>query len=70
MKISEKELLMGRRNALKMLGLGSAAMLTAGFGKVLETDPLENKGKPKPKVGGDRSPVSFTTGENRKQMMF
>jgi uncharacterized protein (DUF362 family) len=70
MKISEKELVMGRRNALKMLGLGSAAMLTAGFSDVLAKEPLESKVKPKSLVGGSRSPVSFTTGENRKQMMF
>jgi uncharacterized protein (DUF362 family) len=70
MKISEKELVMGRRNALKMLGLGSAAMLTAGFGDVLAKEPLEVKAKPKSLVGGSRSPVAFTTGSDRKQMMF
>ena len=70
MKISEKELVMGRRSALKMLGLGSAAMLTAGFGDVLAKEPLEVKAKPKSLVGGSRSPVSFTTGSDRKQMMF
>lgn len=70
MKISEKELVIGRRNALKMLGLGSAAMLTAGFGDVLATEPGDMKIKPKPLVGGSRSPVSFTTGSDRKQMML
>jgi uncharacterized protein (DUF362 family) len=70
MKTSDKELIMGRRNALKMLGLGSAAMLTAGFGDVLAAGSNDMKAKPKPLVGGSRSPVTFTTGTDRKQMLL
>lgn len=70
MKQSEKEFVLGRRNALKMLGLGSAAMLTAGFGDILAAEPGEMKAKPKPLVGGSRSPVAFTTGSDRKQILF
>ena len=35
MNRSEKQLHVGRRNALKMLGLGSAAMLSSGFRDIL-----------------------------------
>ena len=34
MKPSEKQLVIGRRNALKMMGLGSAGMLAAGFSDI------------------------------------
>ena len=34
MKKNENKLVTGRRDALKMLGLGSAAMITGGFRKV------------------------------------
>lgn len=70
MKSSEKELVMGRRNALKMLGIGSAAMLSVGFSDVLASEPKGDKPKPKKLAVESRSPVSFTTGTERRQMLF
>jgi uncharacterized protein (DUF362 family) len=70
MRSSEKELVMGRRNALKMLGLGSAAMLTVGFSDVLASEPKGEKPKPKKLAVESRSSVSFTTGTERRQMLF
>ena len=70
MKISEKELVIGRRNALKMLGLGSAGMLAAGFSDVLAAEPAEMKASAKTYNSDGISPVSFTTGTDRRQMMF
>jgi hypothetical protein len=40
---SEKELTIGRRNALKMIGLSSAAMLSAGFSDILAAEPADMK---------------------------
>jgi uncharacterized protein (DUF362 family) len=70
MKSSEKRLVLGRRSALKMLGLGSAAMLTVGFSDVLGAEPKGDKPKPKKLAVDSRSPVSFTTGTERRQMLF
>jgi len=70
MKSSEDQLVIGRRSALKMLGLTSAAMLTAGFSDVLSAEPKENKPKPKPLAVESRSSVSFTTGTERRQMLY
>lgn len=70
MKSSEKELVMGRRNALKMLGLSSVGMLTVGLSDVLATEPKRDKPKPKTLAAESRSSVSFTTGTERRQMLF
>ncbi len=70
MKSSEKQLVVGRRSALKMLGLGSAAMLTVGFNDVLAIEPKGDKPKPKALAVENRSPVSFTTGTERRQMLY
>jgi uncharacterized protein (DUF362 family) len=70
MKSSEKELLLGRRSALKMLGLGSAAMLTVGFSDVLGAEPKGDRPKPKKLDVESRSTVSFTTGTERRQMLY
>ena len=70
MKSSEKQLVIGRRSALKMLGLGSAAMLTVGFSDVLAAEPKGDKPKPKKLTVESRSPVSFTTGTERRQMLY
>ena len=70
MKNTEKNLVIGRRSALKMLGLGSAAMLTLGFSDVLAVEPKGDKPKPKKLVVESRSPVSFTTGTERRQMLY
>jgi uncharacterized protein (DUF362 family) len=69
MKSSEKQLVIGRRSALKMLGLGSAAMLTVGFNDVLAAEPKRDIPIPKPLVVEGRSSVSFTTGTERRQML-
>jgi uncharacterized protein (DUF362 family) len=70
MKTTEKQLMIGRRNALKMLGLGSAAILSAGFKDILAAEPADMKAPPKPFFDEGKSPVSFTTGTDRMQMMF
>lgn len=70
MKVSEKQLIIGRRNALKMLGLGSAAMLSVGFRDVQAMEPPDMKPKLKPLANPGNSPVSFTTGTDRHQMLF
>jgi uncharacterized protein (DUF362 family) len=70
MKSSEKQLVVGRRNALKMLGLGSAAMLSAGFGNIMAAEPLDMKKRLKPVINEGTSRVAFTTGTNRREMLF
>jgi len=70
MESSEKQLVIGRRNALKMLGLSSAAMLTVGFGDVLAVEPKGDRPKPKPLAVESRSSVAFTTGTERRQMLY
>jgi uncharacterized protein (DUF362 family) len=70
MKPSENQLVIGRRSALKMLGLSSAAMLSTGFSDVLGAEPKENTPKPKPLAVESNSPVSFTTGTERRQMLY
>jgi uncharacterized protein (DUF362 family) len=70
MKTSDDKLVIGRRNALKMLGLGSAAMLATGFRDVLAAEPKTLKVTPRaPGVSG-RSTVAFTSGTDRKQMLL
>jgi uncharacterized protein (DUF362 family) len=70
MKASEEQLIIGRRNALKMLGLGSAAMLSSGFSDIIAVEPPDMKTKPKPVINEGKSPVAFTIGTNRKEMLF
>jgi uncharacterized protein (DUF362 family) len=70
MKVSEKQLVIGRRNALKMLGLGSVAMLSGGFRDIMAVEPPDMKAKPKPVINEGHSPVAFTTGTDRKEMLF
>ena len=70
MKASEKQLVLGRRNALKMMGLGSAAMLSVGFSDIQAMEPPDMKPKAKPLMNEGNSPVAFTTGTDRQQMLF
>ena len=70
MESSEKQLVIGRRSALKMLGLGSAAMLTVGFSDVLAVEPKGGRPKPKLLASESRSSVAFTTGTERRQMLY
>lgn len=67
---SDKELLVGRRQALKMLGLGSAGMLAGGFSDILAVEPADMKYSPKPVNTSGNSSVAFTTGTDRQQMLF
>ncbi|MBN1144307.1 MAG: DUF362 domain-containing protein [Bacteroidales bacterium] len=66
----EKQLHIGRRNALKMMGIGSAAMLSAGFSDILAAEPAELKAVAKPFAEAGKSPVAFTAGTDRMQMLF
>jgi uncharacterized protein (DUF362 family) len=70
MSRSEKQLLVGRRNALKMMGLGSAAMLSTGFSDIMAAEPAEMKAKGGRFTEAGKSPVAFTTGTDRQQMLF
>ncbi len=70
MESSEKQLVIGRRGALKMLGLGSAAMLTVGFKDVLAKEPKGDRPKPKSLAVEGRSSVAFTTGTERRQTLY
>jgi uncharacterized protein (DUF362 family) len=53
-----------------MLGLSSAAMLSVGISDVLAVEPKGDKPKPKTLAAESRSTVSFTTGTERRQMLF
>ena len=70
MKSKINQLVVGRRNALKMLGLSSAAMLAGGFNDISSAEPRDTKPKPKPLIASGRSSVAFTTGADRQQMLF
>jgi uncharacterized protein (DUF362 family) len=70
MKSSENQLVVGRRNALKMVGLGSAAMLATGFNDIMAVEPKDVRPKAKPVINEGHSSVSFTTGTDRKQMLY
>lgn len=70
MNRSDKQLLVGRRQALKMLGLGSAGMLAGGFSDILAVEPADMKYSRKPVTANGNSSVAFTTGTDRKQMLF
>lgn len=70
MKASEKELVSGRRNALKMLGLGSVVMLSSGFEDIMAVEPADTKAPVKRFIDEGKSPVAFTTGTDRMQMIF
>jgi len=70
MSRTEKQLLVGRRNALKMLGLGSAAMLSTGFGDIMASEPAEMRAIARPFTEAGKSPVAFNTGSDRQQMLF
>jgi len=61
MESSEKQLVIGRRSALKMLGLGSAAMLTVGFSDVLAVEPKGDRPKPK-LLASNGKKASFLSG--------
>lgn len=70
MKSKENQLAIGRRNALKMLGLSSTAMLARGFSDISAAEPRDVKPKPKPLIDNGKSIVAFRTGTDRQQMLF
>ena len=70
MNSSEKQLVIGRRNALKMLGLSSAAMLAGGFTDIVAAESKSMKPKSTEVLPDGRSSVSFTTGTDRQQMLY
>jgi uncharacterized protein (DUF362 family) len=70
MKASSKELMTGRRNALKMIGLGTAGMLAGGFRDILAAEPEDSKPAPKVTTLSGNSSVAFTTGTDRQQMLY
>ena len=69
MKTAGEQLVTDRRNVLKILGLSSAALFT-GFGNISEAEAAVIKKTKKPVVTPDRSTVAFSTGTDRKAMMF
>jgi uncharacterized protein (DUF362 family) len=71
METKEKQLVTGRRDALKILGLGSAALFASSFGNVAlgALPEMEYISKQKPVVSNGRSSVSFTSGTDRVKMM-
>ncbi|HLN19883.1 MAG TPA: DUF362 domain-containing protein [Bacteroidales bacterium] len=70
MKNSSKELITGRRNALKMIGLGTAGMLAGGFTDILASEPKDMKPAPKESIVKGNSSVAFTTGTDRQEMIY
>lgn len=70
MKSKENQLVIGRRSALKMLGLGSAGMLAGGFSDLKASEPADMGPKPKQLSTDGNSSVAFTTGTDRQNMLF
>jgi len=72
MKTKEDQFITGRREMLKMMGFGSAALLMGEFGRIPSVDMLDkpeiSKVK-KPVIYTGRSSVSFATGTDRRAMM-
>jgi uncharacterized protein (DUF362 family) len=70
MKTLNNQLVTDRRNALKMLGLSSAALFTGAFGNITEAQAAEIVKPGKPVVSTGRTSVAFSTGTDRRAMMF
>jgi uncharacterized protein (DUF362 family) len=70
MKTSDKHLIFGRRDALRLIGLGSAGMLAGGFTDILAVEPADMKPKPKQITFSGNTSVAFTTGSDRQQMLY
>jgi len=69
MKTSENKSVIGRRNALKILGLSSAALFTGILGDIPSAAANELGNKKKAVVASGRSRVAFTTGTDRRAMI-
>jgi len=70
MKSPEEQFVIGRRNALKMLGLSSAALFTGVLGGIPTSQAAEIAKNKKTLVPSGKSPVSVVTGTDRRAMMF
>ena len=70
MKTLNNQLVTDRRNALKILGLSSAALFTGAFGNITEAQAAEMVKPKKPVVSTGRTSVAFATGTDRRAMMF
>ena len=68
MKASEKQLVLGRRNVLKMMGLGSAAMLSVGFSDIRAMEPPDMRPKPKPLMNEGNGGVHVTANPPGQQL--
>jgi uncharacterized protein (DUF362 family) len=69
MKTAENKLVTGRRNAIKILGFGSAALFTGVLGNISSAVANEIGNEKKPFVSSGRSRVAFTTGTDRRGMI-
>jgi uncharacterized protein (DUF362 family) len=73
MKTKTGHLITSRRNMLRLIGLGSAAVLMENFGFIPSADKFNYPRGPlqkSPAIPGGRSSVAFTTGSDRRAMMF
>lgn len=71
MKAKEKDLVVKRRDALKMIGMGSFGMLSGGFSDIMAIDSKKDINPiPKARPAESRSSISFTTGTDRKEMLY
>ena len=72
MKTKENQLITGRRDMLKMLGFGSAALFMGELGMIPSVDMLDDpkiSSVKKPITSNERTSVAFTTGTDRRAMM-
>ena len=72
MKTKENQLITGRRDMLKMLGFGSAALFMGELGMIPSVDLLDNpeiSSLKKPVISSGRTSVAFATGTDRRAMM-
>lgn len=68
MKSTEKQSV-GRREALKILGVSSASLVAAGLTNFASAETLDMKEKTNSVVKPERARVAFTTGTDRRAMM-
>jgi uncharacterized protein (DUF362 family) len=73
MKSKENQLITGRRDMLKMLGFGSAALFMGEIGMIPSVDMFENpeiSTAKKPSLANGRSSVALANGTDRRAMMY
>jgi uncharacterized protein (DUF362 family) len=69
MNISEDKFIIGRRHALKILGVSSAAIFSGALGNISSAEAMELEKEKKPPVPDSHSQVAFTTGTDRRVMI-